>query len=107
MPLKAITSNSTVYMHTALKNKTTLVTGVSSGIGREIAQLLAERGARVFGTVRSPQSASPIPGVEIVRMDVTDDSSVNEAIQNIAQKAGPVQYLVNSAGYSFMGALEE
>ena len=36
-------------MHTILTNKVTLVTGVSSGIGREIAQLLAQRGARVFG----------------------------------------------------------
>ena len=61
----------------------------------------------MFGTVRNPQSASPIPGVEIVRMDVTDDSSVNEAVQSIVRKAGPIQYLVNSAGYSFMGALEE
>src|SRR5438309_3157549 len=94
-------------MHTSLKNKTTLVTGVTSVIGREIAQLLAERGARVFGTVRNPQSASPIPGVEIVRMDMTDDSSVNEAVHSIVQKAGPIQYLVNNAGYSFMGALEE
>ena len=94
-------------MHTSLKNKTTLVTGVTSGIGREIAQLLAERGARVFGTVRNPQSASPIPGVEIVRMDVTDDSSVNEAVQSIVRNAGPIQYLVNNAGYSLMGALEE
>src|SRR6058998_2728599 len=105
--LKAINQDSHVYMHTSLKNKTTLVTGVSSGIGREIAQLLAERGARVFGTVRNPQSATPIPGVEIVRMDVTDDSSVNEAVQSIVRKAGPIQYLVNNAGYSFMGALEE
>src|SRR5881397_3678566 len=94
-------------MHTSLKNKTALVTGVTSGIGREIAQLLAERGARVFGTVRNPKSAKPIPGVEIVRMDVTDDSSVNEAVQGIEQKAGLVQLLVNNAGYSFMGALEE
>jgi len=94
-------------MHTTLKNKTTLVTGVTSGIGREIAQLLAERGARVFGTVRNPQSANPISGVEIVRMDVTDDSSVKEAVESIVRKAGPIQYLVNNAGYSLMGALEE
>src|SRR6266699_5075771 len=94
-------------MHTSLKNKTTLVTGVTSGIGREIAQLLAERGARVFGTVRNPQTANPIRGVEIARMEVTDDASVNEAIQSVERKAGPVQFLVNNAGYSFMGALEE
>src|SRR5881396_3081180 len=105
--LKAINQNSHVYMHTSLKNKTTLVTGVSSGIGREIAQLLAERGARVFGTVRDPKSATPIPGVEIVRMEVTDDASVNEAVQSVEKKAGPVQLLVNNAGYSVTGALEE
>jgi NAD(P)-dependent dehydrogenase (short-subunit alcohol dehydrogenase family) len=94
-------------MQTSLSDKITLVTGVSSGIGREIAQLLAERGARVFGTVRDLQSARSTPGVELVRMDVTDDSSVSEAIEGVLQKAGPVQFLVNSAGYSLMGALEE
>ena len=94
-------------MHTSLKDKVTLVTGVSSGIGREIVQLLAERGARVFGTVRNPQSAKLIHGVEVVRMDVTDDASVSEAVQSIVQKAGPVQILVNNAGYALAGALEE
>lgn len=95
------------HLKTTLKNKTTLVTGVSSGIGREIAQLLAEHGARVFGTVRDPISADPIPGVEIVAMDVTEDASVRAAIQSIEHKAGPVRILVNNAGYSLMGALEE
>ena len=96
-----------VYMHTSLNNETALVTGVTSGIGREIAQFLAERGARVFGTVRNPQSASPIRGVEIVRMEVTDDASVNEAVQSVEKIAGPVQLLVNNAGYAVTGALEE
>ena len=94
-------------MHTSLTNKTSLVTGVTSGIGREIAQLLAQRGARVFGTVRNPQSAKPIHGVEIVQMDVTNDASVSAAVQSIEQKAGPVQLLVNNAGYALTGALEE
>src|SRR5436853_1506920 len=94
-------------MHTSLTNKVTLVTGASSGIGREIAQLLAQRGARVFGTARNPKSAKSVPGVEIIRMDVTDDASVNEAIQRIVQKAGAVEVLVNNAGYGLTGALEE
>jgi NAD(P)-dependent dehydrogenase (short-subunit alcohol dehydrogenase family) len=94
-------------MHTSLTNKVTLVTGASSGIGREIAQLLAQRGARVFGTARNPKSAKSLPGVEVIRMDVTDDASVNEAIEKIVEKAGPVEVLVNNAGYGLTGALEE
>jgi NAD(P)-dependent dehydrogenase (short-subunit alcohol dehydrogenase family) len=94
-------------MQTRLSNETALVTGVSSGIGQEIATMLAERGARVFGTVCDLASAALIGGVELIRMDVTDDSSVREAVQSIMQTAGPIQFLVNSAGYSFMGALEE
>jgi NAD(P)-dependent dehydrogenase (short-subunit alcohol dehydrogenase family) len=94
-------------MNSPLSNQVVLVTGASTGIGREIAQLLAERGARVFGTARDPRSAKPIQGVEMVRLDVTDDASVTAAIKEIVQKAGPIQHLVNNAGYAAVGALEE
>ncbi len=40
-------------------------------------------------------------------MEVTDDSSVNEAVQSIVEKAGPMQYLSNNTGYTVTGALEE
>src|SRR5688572_2913822 len=81
-------NSANTYMSSPLANQVTLVTGASTGIGREIAQLLAERGARVFGTARDPRTAKPIPGVEMVRLDVTNDASVTEAIKGIVQKAG-------------------
>jgi len=60
-------------------NLTALVTGVSSGIGRATAQLLAERGARIFGTVRSSRPVEPSASMELVCMGVTDYASVAEA----------------------------
>jgi short-subunit dehydrogenase len=94
-------------MKNQLTNKTVLITGVSSGIGREIAQLLALNGAHVFGTVRNKPSAQPIPGVELASMDVTKDSDINAAIQSVKKSAGPIHYLVNCAGYALTGAIEE
>ena len=55
-----------------IENKVALITGVSSGIGRETAQLLAERGACVFGTVSDLGRTDSIAKVELVLMDVTD-----------------------------------
>jgi NAD(P)-dependent dehydrogenase (short-subunit alcohol dehydrogenase family) len=101
----ALATESTMTL--SLKNKTALVTGASSGIGREISQLLAGRGARVFGTARNPQAASPIPGVEMIGMDVSDDDSVAGAVQGIVRTAGPIHFVVNNAGYALTGAVEE
>lgn len=88
-------------------NKTAVITGVSSGIGPETAQLLAEPGARAFGTARDPHSAMPIHGVELLRLAVEEGASLKKAAQNVARSAGPVQFPVNNAGYALTGALEE
>ena len=52
----------------------------------------------MFGSVRNPKAASLIRGVDLVGIDVTDDTSVNAAVQTIVQEAGPVQLLVNNEG---------
>ncbi len=86
-------------------NQTILITGVSSGIGRETALLLASKGFRVFGAVR--KETRGLDGVELVRLDVTDDVSVNETVREITAKAGPIGGLVNNAGYALIGGVEE
>jgi short-subunit dehydrogenase len=81
-----------------------LVTGASSGIGRAVAQALADRDYRVFGTSRDPAGVKdPVPGVEYLALDLTDDAS----IEACAAAAGPVDVLVNNAGESQSGPIEE
>lgn len=84
-----------------------IVTGVSSGIGRAAAEKFAKRGCQVFGTVRSIAKATPIPGVELVEMDVRDDASVRHAIQTIVARTTHIDVLVNNAGMNLIGAVEE
>ncbi|MBT2337146.1 oxidoreductase [Variovorax paradoxus] len=90
-------SNSTVVV----------VTGVSSGIGRAAAQKFAERGCQVFGTVRNLAKAPALRGVELVEMDVRDEASVQAGIESIIGRAARIDVLVNSAGTTMIGAVEE
>jgi NAD(P)-dependent dehydrogenase (short-subunit alcohol dehydrogenase family) len=84
-----------------------LVTGVSSGIGRAIADAFAAKGFEVFGTSRNPRTTQPAPGVELVQLDVTDDASVAAAVSTVVQRAGRIDILVNNAGAGVFGAAEE
>jgi NAD(P)-dependent dehydrogenase (short-subunit alcohol dehydrogenase family) len=84
-----------------------LVSGVSSGIGRAVASTLAAHGYQVYGTSRNPHRAEPIPGVELVRLDVTDDASVTAAVATVVERAGRIDVLVNNAGFGVFGAAEE
>src|SRR6266704_471876 len=87
-------------------SQTILVTGASSGIGQATARLLAERGFKVFGTARKPESAQS-QGVTMVALDVRSDESVRSCVQQVVAKAGRLDVLVNNAGYSITGAAEE
>jgi NAD(P)-dependent dehydrogenase (short-subunit alcohol dehydrogenase family) len=84
-----------------------LVTGVSSGIGLNVASAFAAKGFEVFGTSRNPQRTEPIPGVELVQLDVTDAASVTQAVSTVIQRAGRIDILVNNAGVGVFGAAEE
>jgi NAD(P)-dependent dehydrogenase (short-subunit alcohol dehydrogenase family) len=90
------------------QEKVALVTGVSSGIGRATATLLSERGFRVFGTMRKPsQTNGPLRNVEVVRLDVGDEESVRSCVRSVLDQAGRIDALVNNAGYTLIGSLEE
>jgi NAD(P)-dependent dehydrogenase (short-subunit alcohol dehydrogenase family) len=93
--------------HFMSKSQVVLVTGVSSGIGRVTAEKFAQRGCRVFGSVRNLANAKPLSGVELVEMDVRDEASVQQAIQWVIDRAGRIDVLVNNAGTTIIGAVEE
>jgi len=85
-----------------------LVTGVSSGIGLATAKKLIERGFHTFGTIReTSQPRSLAAGLEIVRLDVRDNESVREGVQEVLDRAGRIDALINNAGTVLFGSLEE
>jgi NAD(P)-dependent dehydrogenase (short-subunit alcohol dehydrogenase family) len=91
---------------------TVVVTGASSGFGRDTAQRFAAAGARVFATVREPhgrhaQATAELEraGIRVVDLEVTDQASVDRAAVEILAH-GPVDVLVNNAGAAYFGVVE-
>ena len=97
------------------KKAVAVVTGSSSGIGYETSLLLAKNGFFSYATMRSLDKSNKIINLkqneklplEVLRLDVTDDKSVKEAIKKIVNERGTIDVLVNNAGYALVGPLEE
>src|SRR5258706_1439359 len=93
--------------------KNWLITGVSSGIGRSLAEVALAHGHRVVGTVRNPQQETQFeqlaPGrARAVILDVAQPISVTRGVQAAAQAlGGRIDVLVNNAGWGLVGAIEE
>lgn len=94
-----------------MTRKTFFITGANSGFGYAIAKAAAESGHTVIGTVRSDAGAEKIrdslPDVHIVRCDVTDFDSIDAIVEKAEDDFGPVDVLINNAGYGHEGILEE
>ena len=92
--------------------KTLLITGVSSGFGRALAEAALAAGHRVVGTVRGEPARldfeSLSPGAAIGRiLDVTDFDGIDGVVADIEANVGAIDVLVNNAGYGHEGVMEE
>jgi NAD(P)-dependent dehydrogenase (short-subunit alcohol dehydrogenase family) len=86
-----------------------LITGCSTGIGRATAERLAGGGHTVYATARKPDSIADLEakGCRTLALDVTDEESMRAAVAAVEEAEGAVGALVNNAGYSQSGAIED
>jgi NAD(P)-dependent dehydrogenase (short-subunit alcohol dehydrogenase family) len=86
-----------------------LITGCSSGIGRATAERLASNGWAVYATARRVEAIADLEarGCRVLRLDVTEEDSMQAAVAAVCDEHGAVGALVNNAGYSQSGAVED
>ncbi|MGH9821490.1 MAG: SDR family oxidoreductase [Pyrinomonadaceae bacterium] len=89
--------------------KVVLITGASTGIGKETAKLFQAKNWKVAATMRSPEKADDlhkIVDLECFRLDVTDVDSIRSAIAETIDKFGRIDAVVNNAGFAVVGPFE-
>lgn len=84
-----------------------LITGCSTGIGRDLVQRLTQSGYTVVATARNVATLDDVPAALKLPLDVTQPDSVNQAVELTCQRLGRIDVLVNNAGYAIPGAVEE
>jgi NAD(P)-dependent dehydrogenase (short-subunit alcohol dehydrogenase family) len=89
-----------------------LITGVSSGFGQAFAEAALAAGHTVVGTVRNEEAGRKFETIDLhrakaVTLDVTDFDAINPILARVEQEVGPIDVLVNNAGYGHEGTLEE
>lgn len=92
--------------------KTLFITGVSSGFGRALAQVALNRGYRVVGTVRNAAAKAEFENLHAenafaYKLDVTHFAAIEALIADVETHVGPIDVLVNNAGYGHEGVMEE
>lgn len=90
-------------------NQTIMITGASSGIGKTTAKTFQKNGWNVIATMRSPEKEMELGDLEntlVTRLDVTDRTSIDEAVAAGIERFGRIDVLLNNAGYGAYGPLE-
>ncbi|MBY5399623.1 oxidoreductase [Rhizobium leguminosarum] len=94
-----------------MSRKTFFITGSNSGFGLAIASAALQSGHRVIGTVRSQAArtalAKTLPALRPVLCDVTEFDRIDDVVGQAEEEHGPVDVLINNAGYGHEGVLEE
>lgn len=90
-------------------NKVALVTGASSGMGKDFALALLKEGYVVYGAARRVEKMHEIEaaGGIALAMDITDEEQVNTAVQAIQEQHSGIDVLINNAGFGLYGAVED
>ncbi len=84
--------------------KVILITGISSGFGKQTSRLLAEKGHTVYGTVR--KNGVTDGAVNVLLMDLTDTDSIRRAVSTVVEKEGRIDVLINNGGMHSGGPVE-
>lgn len=88
-------------------SKVVLITGGSSGIGKSVANFLAEKGFIVYGTSRNPDRVTEKLPFKLIALDVTNVDTINSAVSAVIAKEGKLDVLINNAGVGITGPIEE